>query len=903
MTDDSHLLTDVASAALARAGAGAWTMTPSGFWCRVTPPGDRLPDQGWKLHVSATALAAPVVLERAAAVLLAAGCGFKFARGLDELMTLLSGQADRGSGGKFITAYPADDEQFRRVASELDRVTDGLPGPVILSDRQLRPGSLVFYRYGVFGAPALLGNDGSFEPMLVAPDGTREKDRRLAWFSPPTWAVSPLPEEPADGQPATPGSSPVLLGDRFVVREAIRHSYGGGVYLATDQQTGADVVLKQGRPWVASFLEGTDTRDLLRHEADVLGRLAPLGVTPRAVALFTHQQNVFLAQELIPGDTLRQWAAERVVDAWQGAGAPTGEAVQKAAALVELMATLHDQGLVVRDFTPNNVMVTPGGQLRLVDLEHACPAGSRVTRAYTAGYAGAEQAQAPRSGGVASQRSDLYSLGATIYHLAAGLDPLLPGDDPVTRSNHERLAGLISAVGTHMPAVRELAPLMLGLMNDNPDHRWSLKQAREFLAAARPVAGPGRGNAAQPAPCVPPVATGRMLADGLRHVLRTMTPDGPRLWRGGAFGETTDPCSVQHGAAGVLSVLTRAALTLGDDQLRDGVASVARWVSERVFSVPRILPGLYFGRSGTAWSLYDAARFLGDEPMAARAIELARRVPVDWPNPDICHGAAGAGMAQLYLWKATGDEEFLSRATVAADCVLGAARERDGKQVWPIPQDFDSSLAGLVHYGFAHGVAGAGAFLLYAAMATARPQYLEAARQAAATLTAVADVEGDAAWWPSGEEKDPSKARSRHWCSGSSGVGAFLIRLSLVTGERRFRDLAEAAGAAIRRDRWYSTTAICHGLAGDGEFLLDLVGFTGEQRYRDWAGELAAVMHTRHMIKDGLMILPDESGVEATAGYSTGLSGAAGFLLRLRHGGPRQWMPDELLEVTRPAQP
>jgi hypothetical protein len=138
----------------------------------------------------------------------------------------------------------------------------------------------------------------------------------------------------------------------------------------------------------------------------------------------------------------------------------------------------------------------------------------------------------------------------------------------------------------------------------------------------------------------------------------------------------------------------------------------------------------------------------------------------------------------------------------------------------------------------------------------------------------------------------------RHWCSGSSGVGTFLIRLWWSTGDQRFRDLAEAAAVAIRRDKWYSSISSCHGLAGDGDFLLDLADFTGERRYRDWAAELAAVMHSRHAIRDGLMVLPDESGVEVNVGYQTGLGGALGFLLRLRHGGPRWWMPDEILDAT-----
>ncbi|WP_214105670.1 class IV lanthionine synthetase LanL [Acrocarpospora catenulata] len=880
---DSRLLMDVARAVLGREAAEAWQVEPGDFWCMLTPPGDVKREQGWKLHLSATQLSAPIVLARAAEVLVRRGCAFKFAKGLDQLADLLSSNVDRGSGGKFLTAYPADDEQFRLLAEELDQATQGLPGPVILSDRRLRADSLVHYRFGVFHASSVLTNDGTYESVVVAPDGTHHKDERQAWYNPPPWAESPLPEpEPVTG--ARPSS--VMIADRFVVREAIRHSYRGGVYRAVDQATGADVILKQARPYVMGLFTGDDARDTLRHEADLLDRLAPLGFTPAKVALLTYQENVFLAQELVPGDTLRSWTAEQA-GVRGGAGAPLAEAVRMAGQLVEIMAAVHGQGLVLRDFNPNNLMVTPDGAIRLIDLELALPERALACKAYTPGFGAPEQEAAPRFGSGPSREADLYGLGATLLHLITGVDPLFPADQPAVRSAQDRVAEFVGLLAADMPALRRLAPLVLGLMRDDPDDRWSLDRARAFLddpqeqALRRPAA---------------PVEQERLITDGLEHILRTMNLDAHRLWPAGEFGAKADPLNVQHGAGGVLQVLTQSARTLGGDRLREGVAAVAGWVQRRLFDTPIVLPGLYFGRSGTAWALYDAARFLGDDELAARATEMARKVPVVWPNHDICHGATGAGMLQAHLWLATGDPEWKDRFATAADSVLGSARERaDGHLVWPIPETFASDLAGLTHLGFAHGVAGAGTFLLYAWLATGRADYRAAALRAADTLVAEADVEGGAAWWRTGEEKDGSRTRMRHWCSGSSGVGTFLIRLWAATGEQRFRDLAEAAGAAVWQGRWYSGMSACHGLAGDGDFLLDLADFTGEPRHRERAAELATAMYARNTLRDGLLVLPDESGVDVTPGYNTGLGGALAFLLRLREGGPRGWMLDDLL--------
>ena len=55
-----------------------------------------------------------------------------------------------GRSGKFITVYPSNDKQALQLAVALHEATDGLPGPRIRTDRPLRPGSLVHYRYGAF---------------------------------------------------------------------------------------------------------------------------------------------------------------------------------------------------------------------------------------------------------------------------------------------------------------------------------------------------------------------------------------------------------------------------------------------------------------------------------------------------------------------------------------------------------------------------------------------------------------------------------------------------------------------------------------------------------------------------------------------------------------------------------
>jgi hypothetical protein len=900
------LLPDMVEGLLARRGeSGRWTVRRGGFWCSVHPDGTELREQGWKLHLSATPVSAALVLAVATEVLTDARVSWKFAGTLEHVGTLTDARAPRGGGGKFLTVYPDDDAHFLRLAEDLHRATDGLPGPGILSDRRYRPGSLVHYRYGAFHGVPTLTNDGCVEAMLRGPDGTPEPDRREAWVTTPPWAESVVPEPAREASPpAARRATAVMLDDRYVVRKAIRHAYKGGVYRGTDRHTGREVVIKEARPHVGGRLNGQDCRDMLRHEHGMLQRLAPLGLGPCAVGAFTQQGNDFLVQEFVEGESLRAWVLSHPAR-------DLADVVRVALRITGIVEAVHGAGLVLRDLNPNNLMVTPEGDIRLIDVETVVPRDTAALRQYTPGYVGPEVTApgAPRSMTV-EPSLDLYSLGALLLHLVTGVDPVFLPDEGEPRPADDRMRPLVRSALADHPWAAPLLPAILGLTAADPAGRWSTARVRTLLAELDGAAAvPATADTAVPVPG--DAARDRLIGDGLRYLLRTRgTGTDGHLWPLAGFAATNDPLNVQHGAAGVLAVLTRAAAATGaDPALREAVAGAAAWIHERVpessGTLPPgspVLPGLHFGRSGTAWALLDAGRLLGDDAVTDAGLDLARRVPVDWPNRDICHGAAGAGMAQLAFWRATGETAFLDRATAAAEAVLAAAEDHPAGVIWPIPADFASELAGRRQFGFAHGVAGIGAFLLATGEATGREDLLATARTAGDTLTRIARTERGAATWPAGDSTADGAPGAVNWCNGSSGVGTFLIRLWRATGAEHYREACELAAVAVRRSIWRGTPVACHGLAGEADFLLDCYAALGDDRYLRWAQELATGMELRAVERDGLRLLPDETLNAVCVSYGTGLAGALGTLLRLRDGGTRLWMPDTLA-VRLPSSP
>jgi serine/threonine protein kinase len=880
--------------------AAAWTLRRDDTWLRVLPAGVALRAQGWKVHLSATGASAPEVLRRAAVVLADEVCAFKVAADHDVLAALNGPRTPRGSAGKFLTVYPADDEQLRRVALRLDEATAGLPGPQILSDRRLRPGSLVHLRYGTFAGRAAVSDDGEVQTLLVAPDGTEVEDRREARFAPPSWApdISALFAAPA-ARPAGPAPTAVLLGERFVVRSAIRHANKGGVFRAVDQRTGAEAVVKQARAHVGAGRELPDVRALLRHEAALLHRLEPLRRTPRLLATFAQDEDEFLAEEYVDAPPLRSWIGARWTDGVPGC--PPATLLAVAVDIAEMLAGIHRAGVVVRDLSPNNVLVDADGRAWLVDLELAAevgtlPPGERPGSGRGSGtpaYSAPEQL----AGAAPDRSADLWSLGALLCMLFTGEDPFV---DPASVAA-DSPAGLVRHWRSAPPRRRLVPPaigaIVDGLLRDDPTARTDAATvARALHRVQLPAAPPTAAELSAltlTRLTADPDRTSRLSEELLDGILAGVRDDDRRRWPSTSFGETTDPANVQHGAAGVLGALVQASRVTGDARVRAEVAATARWLAGRVRVGRRGPVGLYFGVSGAAWALADAADHLADDGLRAVATELALGLPADWSGPDLTHGRAGLGLTLLHLAEraAPAEAEALrsAAARVADGLVRDVTRDADGSVSWRTPRDARSSFAGRRFHGFAHGTAGIGLFLLEAGRVLGREDCTGLAAAAVDTLlrAALPQPDGTVAWGSGPEEPHPTPA---YWCNGAGGIGTFLVHAYAAAGDERLPDVVDRAARAVMAGKWRMGVAYCHGLAGNADFLLDAADVLDAPEYRDWAADLAVRIADRAVHDAGRLAVGDEPG-RITPDFNVGGAGALSFLLRQRAGGPRLWLP------------
>jgi eukaryotic-like serine/threonine-protein kinase len=214
-----------------------------------------------------------------------------------------------------------------------------------------------------------------------------------------------------------------VLQNRYVVERQIGEGGMGAVYVATDRRFGSTVALKE------TFFADAALRKAFEREARLLNRLRHHAL-PRVSDHFEEADGQFLVMEYIPGEDLSQMLKAR-----GGAGFPTKQVLGWADQLLDALDYLHTQEpqVIHRDIKPQNLKLTAREQIVLLDfgLAKGTPLQTRVTQTgslfgYSFNYAPIEQMQ----GAGTDPRSDLYSLGATVYHLLTGATP----PDALTRA-------------------------------------------------------------------------------------------------------------------------------------------------------------------------------------------------------------------------------------------------------------------------------------------------------------------------------------------------------------------------------------------------------------------------------------------------------------------------------------
>lgn len=253
-----------------------------------------------------------------------------------------------------------------------------------------------------------------------------------------------------------------VIANRYCIEAEIGRGGMGIVYKAIDRELERPVALKVLHPRISDRPEAVTQ---LREEA-----LAAMRLTHGNIVRLHNFENapdaVYLLMEYVPGQSLAKMLSNGLA-----AGFTERDVVRIAQQVCDALIAAHKAGVIHRDIKPSNILLTPEGDVKIVDLGIASAQGPRLSqgpRTSTAGtptYMAPEQFRAERVDG----RTDLYALGVTLYEVLASHPPFVGSD---LKQQH------LEESPEPIPGVSDwLNEIVLKCLAKAPRERWATAEA------------------------------------------------------------------------------------------------------------------------------------------------------------------------------------------------------------------------------------------------------------------------------------------------------------------------------------------------------------------------------------------------------------------------------------------
>jgi serine/threonine-protein kinase len=308
--------------------------------------------------------------------------------------------------------------------------------------------------------------------------------------------------------------APKVLADRYELGGLIGRGGMAEVYVGRDTRLSRTVAIKMLRAdlardpsFLARFRREAQSSAGLNHPAIV----AVYDTGEQTVSAGTPDERhiPFIIMEYVEGHTVRDLLGD-------GDPVPIGEAVEIVSGVLGALEYSHREGIVHRDIKPGNIMITPTGDVKVMDFGIAralSDNSATMTQPHsvvgTAQYLSPEQAR----GEVVDARSDLYSTGCLLFELLTGKPPFTGDSAVAVAYQHVReLPPTPSTIASDIPESLDRV-VMKSLAKDRDERyadaahfRTDLLAAYRGSAVSAPATDSWAAEAAQPTRVVPAAA-------------------------------------------------------------------------------------------------------------------------------------------------------------------------------------------------------------------------------------------------------------------------------------------------------------------------------------------------------------------------------------------------------------
>jgi serine/threonine protein kinase/Tfp pilus assembly protein PilF len=268
--------------------------------------------------------------------------------------------------------------------------------------------------------------------------------------------------------PQTPSEGEKLIAGRYKILSTLGKGGMGEVYKVHDIKLQEDMALKLLRPEIAN---DTDIIQRFRNELKLARKITHRSVC-RVFDFHEEEGTPFITMEYVEGEDLKSLIKSK------GQFEET-EAIEVAIQILEGLIVAHDLGVVHRDLKPQNIMIEPSGQAKIMDFGIArsiLASGLTQTGQMigTPDYLSSEQA----AGQPADHRADIYALGVMLYEMTTGHLPF-KGDTALSVITKHRETAAKDPRDINPTITEGLSRLILRCMEKDRELRY--QNARELL--------------------------------------------------------------------------------------------------------------------------------------------------------------------------------------------------------------------------------------------------------------------------------------------------------------------------------------------------------------------------------------------------------------------------------------
>jgi hypothetical protein len=747
----------------------------------VVDTGQRIPTQGWKLHVSSRIKDITGLLISVVPLLLERHISFKIPASLERAIKINSGEFGVQQIGKILTAYPSEARDLEQLALCIDQKWQSSGAPVIITDLRFHANSSVYFRYGAFLSPPVSFDAHGWPSFVLSvPVGSRDPS------SPKPCSLPFVTARPREHQFR---SGFRMHRYRLAVAVCLQRTSRATVYLAVDQ-TCQNKILKVALSGHAEDATGMDSVDRLEREFAILRQLSIAGIRcPRPLSFRRTRFGGAMLLDEIRGLSLTDSSLETLQ-----AALPQ---------LAEAVAELHRFGVAHRDVKLSNAILS-GNQIVLVDFELSATIGVLdPPQGGTRGYY--ERSQSERT---ASTQRDIFALGACIAHAFLGVDPaLLP-------SGAGRLVGLLHAIGAHQAA--NITKAAMGAESRRPSARELVNLMQRLCVPAGAINCPGY-----------------LRSDGTRvrrKTLRQIAESAATNHRQWLLRDLTTRValpSLATGVSGVLLSMMTVDTAFNTDRFRSEIRAAADWVANYPSQGPAY--GLFSGLAGLAVTLSVLSKRLRRPDLllnAFRRLEMAAR---NTTESDLFSGRAGVVLAATLIADIVGDPQVLELVEPVVAALEALLLEKENLPVWAASSDSPR-----YYLGTAHGSAGIALALCSWGRARNHQRIFDLGVDVFRRIHRHGLSHDNSSLRV--EATDAEVASAGIWCHGPAGYAWAILRS--VGDEPRVTLCLDWAVQCLSRVNLLPEPGYCHGVAGQLEISLMMSQIDRYRRLGLWRAKL-----------------------------------------------------------------